>query len=360
MDKFKIYFEILFLKIISTIFRKTKQNNLILLNSNSNILLLITGNKSEALLKTPLIRLIKRSTNANIQILANEGNYSIFNNNPDIQKIHLSKKTLINIINHVRQLNKNYYDVIINCNEKYNLFEILYATLIRSNFKLGFKNIQDKIFTHLIEKPNPNSHHFVDRILQLSEKFNFSIDKSNLNLTYFPNSDAEEIIDKFLISVFDTNKMIVLINISSEINKNYWDVDNYKRLLKYIKNYDVNIIITSSEKDILIADKISLGKEKIYFSDDLDKFAALVSKSNFIFTPNSFILQLSAVFKKPVFCLFTKEDNNELLRVPYTSDFDFISSETNDFSDLHFGKVLNSFIPYFDYVYESFKKNIKF
>lgn len=357
MEKIKIYFKDLFLKIIVRIFSKIKLNNNILLNINSNVLILVPGDKSEALLTTPLIRLIKRNTKANIYILSNERNFDVFFNNPDIQKNILSQNIFRKIIGHVNQLNKNSYDVSINCNEKYNVNEILYSALLKSKFKVGFKNIEDGIFTHLIEKRKPISHHYVDRIFALAEVFNFAIDKSNINLVYNPASDTEDEVDKFLLSVFDSNKMTVLINISSEINDHFWNIDNYKRLIKYIKNYDVNIIISSGEKDILLADKISTENEKIYSVDDLDKFAALVSKSDFIFTPNSFVLQLCAVFRKPVFCLFTNEENNELLRVPYTSDFDFMISEGDDFRDLHFGKVLNSFIPYFDYVYENYQRN---
>jgi ADP-heptose:LPS heptosyltransferase len=353
--KIKKYFETILLKIITNIFRKDKSKALISLNQNSNILIIIFGNRSEALLTTPLIRIIKKNTNSNITILSSDENFNVFNYNTDVTNNIVAKNKFREIFIHLYKISKLNFGLVVSCDEIFSQNAILYTSLIKSKYKIGFKYICDKIFTHLIEKQNQVSTHYVDRKLKLCEFFNFPIDKSNLNLIYSPSKDAEETVDKFLLSVFDSKKMLFLLNISFNNSNLFWGEDNFRRLIRYIKNYDVNIIISSSEKDILLADNISSGKEKIYLTDDFDKFAALVSKVNFVFTPNSFVLQLSAVFKKPVFCLFEQNSDNELIQVPYRSDFDFILSENNDLSDLHFGKVLNAFIPYFDFIFENFK-----
>ncbi|MBK7106746.1 MAG: hypothetical protein IPH62_15840 [Ignavibacteriae bacterium] len=359
MHKIKIYLIHLFIRFSIKLSSKKKSNSNILLNSNSKILIIILKNKSESLLITPLIKLIYEKTNAEISLIVNIENEIIFSNNPYINKIFIAENDVSAKIFQIGKLNKIKFDIIINSNENYEDNEIFYTSLIKANFKVGFKNIYDKIFTHLVDKLNPATNHFVDRILNICEVFEFEIDKSKLNLLYQPLDNSYEEVDRFLLTVFNSSKMFVILNVSDEIQNNFWGIDNFKKLIKYIKNYDTNIIITSLQKDIENTDKISEGKEKIFFSDDFDKYAALISRSNFIFTLDTFTLQLASAFKKPVFCLFGKSINNELIRVPYISDFDFVRSEENDLSDLHYGKVLNSFIPYFDYVYENFHLNKK-
>lgn len=338
-------------------FSKNKSDSKIYLNNKSRILLIILRNKSESLLITPLIKLISNTTNAEISVIVNEDNEIIFANNSFVSEIFLIENKITSQFLQIKNLRKFNFDIIINSNENYNEAEIIYSALIKSKFKIGFNNVYNKIFSHLIPKLNPVTNHFVDRILNICESFEFEIDKSNLNLFYQPSNISYEDVDRFLLAVFNSNKLYVILNISDEIHNNFWGIDNYKKLIRFIKNYDVNIIITSLQKDIDYADKISDGKEKIFFSDDFDKFAALISRSNFIFTLDNFTLQLASAFKIPVFCLFGKTTNNELIRVPYISDFDFIRSDENDLSDLHYGKVLNSFIPYFDFVFENFQLN---
>ncbi|MBK8946535.1 MAG: glycosyltransferase family 9 protein [Ignavibacteriae bacterium] len=357
MKNIQTYFANLFLQLAIKLLKKSKSSHKISINRDSKILIIVLRNKSESLLITPLLQLIYEKTNSQISVLTNEENEIIFLNNPFVKNIYRIDDNLSSQFSQILKFNKNNFDVIVNPNEIYSQTEILYSAFIKSKFKIGFKNISDNIFSHILEKHNPVTNHFVDRIISLCEVFEFDIDKSHLNLFYQPSQLSLDEVERFLLTIFNSNKLLVIINISDETNNNFWGVDSFKKLIRYLKNYDVNIIITTLQKDVEFADKISDGKEKIFFIDEFDKFAALISYSNFIFTLDNFALQLATVFKKPVFCLFGKQNNNELIRVPYISDFDFIRSDESDLSDLHYGKVLNSFIPYFDYVFENFQIN---
>jgi len=48
-----------------------------------------------------------------------------------------------------------------------------------------------------------------------------------------------------------------------------------------------------------------------------------------------------------------------MINVPYNSDFDFAITDSKKLSDISYGKVLNSFVPYFEYIYEEYN-NSKF
>lgn len=355
MNYLKKYLKIITTIVITNLVSKKKSNKKIPLNENSNVLIFILKNKSESLLITPLLQLIYENTKANISVLANENNEIIFKNNPYVNSIIICEKDFSKQIFQSFLLRKNKFDVLINCSENINETEILFSSLVSSKYKIGFNNISDKTFSHIVDKLNIISNHYVDRILQLCEVFEFTVDKSRLNILYKTNKVYDEDIDKYILSQFSYTKLLAIINISGEVNNTFWGIDNYKKLIKYLKNYEVNIIVAFEQNNIEEAEKISDGKENIFLTNEFDKYASLISKSNFVFTVDSFTLQLAASYKKRVFCLFPKQKSNELIRVPYISDFDFVTSEKDDLSDLHYGKVLNSFIPYFDFVYEDFQ-----
>jgi hypothetical protein len=44
-----------------------------------------------------------------------------------------------------------------------------------------------------------------------------------------------------------------------------------------------------------------------------------------------------------------------MINVPYKSDFDFVLTDKPKLSDISYGKVLNSFVPYFDHIYENYQ-----
>ncbi|MCB0743007.1 MAG: glycosyltransferase family 9 protein, partial [Ignavibacteriae bacterium] len=222
------YFENYFLSLIVKFFRKAKTKKKIPLDDDSKLLIIILRNNSEALLTTPLIRIIKKNSNAQISILTNLGNRNVFKNNSDIDQIYIAENTFSKILSHSKSLRQLDYDVLINSGEIYSEAEIIYSALLKAKYKIGFADIEDKIFSHLIQKPNPAVTHFVDRTLHLCDYFYFEVDKTNLNLNCSTTKDADDEIDRFLLSVFDSSKLLVIVNISSEINKNFWGVENYK------------------------------------------------------------------------------------------------------------------------------------
>ncbi len=358
MNKFKNIWQTFLLSIIVKLYKKRKIKSKLSLNKHSKILLIIFRDKSETILTTPLISTIKQNTDASISVLTSSDSNHIFANNPNLKQIIFNENNWLKKIELLTNVNTQEFDLIINSNEQFNWDEIFWTSLVKSKFKIGFNGVEDKIFTHLVSKINISSNHFVDRSLQICESFDFNVEKKNLNLVYFPTQTSLCEIDNYLSKSFNFKKLVVVINISGSDSRNALDCDNYKNLIKYINNYEVNLIISAQQNELELADNIADGREQIYFYDDFDRYSALISKADFIFTHDSFSIQLAAAFRKPIFCLFSYNNNNELIRVPYNSDFDFVSSDKRDFSDLNYGKVLNSFIPYFDYVYERYCNNL--
>ncbi len=344
-----------FYKIFLRLYSSKKHPNKIYLPGRSKILLIQLGNLKQALTVTPFLEVLHTKLNCSISLLVNNNNLNAFINNPHIDEIYQLNKEPLSLVKKIVKLRSYKYDVIVDLHENFKKEASIFVGLLKAKYKVGFVKEDVSLLTHKVFLQNPNKIHIVDRILSLTDVFEIAYSKSDLNIVFSPNKNAEKSIEEYLIK-FDLNhKFKILINISEELEIGSWGVENYKKLIKYLENYDAKVIIAASIEDIELAELISNKKHPIYYNTDFQIFAELVKKVDFIFSPDSFIVQLASAYKIPIFCLFVQHKNTEMINVPYNSDFDFALTEKENLSDISYGKVLNSFIPYFEYVYERYK-----
>ncbi len=353
MNSIQTHIVDVFFQIFQFFFRKKKVKKRITLNSNYNVLLILKGSVSDALMTTPFIKILQQNSKATTLILTNKKNTEIFNHNFDIEKVFNFSDNIPESIKLLYKLKIKNFDVIINLNEEFDRQTSLIIGLLKTNYKIGFSNITPKLLTHPIENSEKFANHKVDRLLKLTEAFDFIYTKKGLNIFYETQKKSDENLKNFLHEKNVKDKLLVCINISTyEENKINWKTENYIKIVKYLSEFELDIIVTSSIYDIELAEKISVKNSHTFYNTDFDEYAALIKYSDFIFTPDSFTVHLAAAFKKPVFILFNEGD--EMLHVPYNSDFDFVLNEKDNLSKLSYGKVLNSFIPYFEYVFERY------
>ena len=257
----------------------------------------------------------------------------------------------------IMNLRKKNFAALILADESPNKISLIMLALIKSRYKVGFINKGSNLLTHRLPFGDKKRLHLVDRILTITEAFEIEYEKSHLNIIYNPSKKSTLSVETYRITHDLIHKPTLVINISSEIEIGFWGVDSYKRLIKFLKNYNINIILTASIDDMKEAELISENKYLIYYNTDFDSYAQLIKSSNFIFTPDSFTVQLAAAYKIPVYCLFVQHKSADMINVPYNSDFDFSLTEKPSLEKLSFGHVLNSFVPYFEYIYQRYSGN---
>ena len=354
MKSINLYISSILYKIFLKLFSKKKQSKKIYSSEKLNILLIQFGSLKEALIVTPLIKVLQTNINCSINLLATKNNESAFLNNGCISNIFLQEKEPLNFVKSIINLYRNNFDVIIDLHEHLNKDASVIMGLLNANYKVGFSKEDVNLLTHIIFLQNPNRVHIVDRILSLTDAFEIYYSKADLNIMFNTNEPAKKTIEEYLIKHDLTHKFKVMINISADLGVGFWGQDNYKKLIKYIEDYKVNVIISASINDIETAELLSNNKHIIYYNTDFEIFAELVKNVDFIFSPDSFLVQLAAAYKIPIFCLFVQHKTAEMINVPYNSDFDFALTEKQNLADISYGKVLNSFISYFEYIFEKF------
>ncbi len=318
-----------------------KSNDKISLSTNSKVLILCFDDIEYALASTVLIKILKEKTGCEIDIFTVRGNDLIYKNNDKVNNLFLFSNTS-QLDEHLTAKN---YDVLIDTHFD-DIAEIIsIVSHIKSKYKIAFNKKDNELYTHIIER-NKNLH-IIDELLLLTNVFSFTFSKNEIDIEYKAELSARQFIVNFIIqNKLDTTKPMIGINISSE-NDDFWGADRFKKLIKYLSNYDVNVIILRHPIDKEKAEEVTRSNSAIFNNNTYSEYSAMICELDFLFTPNCSAVQIASAKRIPTFILFVKREAAERW-CPYNSNYDCVITEKDNFERLSYGNVLNSFIPFFE------------
>lgn len=347
MKRIEIYLRNLLTRILLFVNPVKKVEGNIKVTSNSNILFIRLNRIGDALVTTPLLKIVKEKVGCRITVLADKKNHFIFRNNPNIDEVIIFNKSLSNFLKFKNLTETRNFDAVFDLHDDVSTTVSYLIALAKCEYKVGLEKENSKLFTHTIKRMNPQTTHIVDRILKISSIIGIDSFGAETNIQYFPSEDSEKFVENKLLSYFSSVKPIIGINISAGSNARFWGIERYKKLLKEIDAGKNNIIIISAEKDLKNAEEISENNYQIFCSPDFNEFASMVSKLNFLFTPDTSIIHLASAYKIPTFGIYVKYKTSDLIWSPYKSKFDCVVTEEPNFENLSYEMVAKRFIPFF-------------
>lgn len=346
--------EIIFRKLLLNIFlffsnNKNSKNNPNI-PDNAKILLIRLNRIGDALVSTPLIKEIKMRNSQSIEksltkiyVLASNNNVVAFNNNPYIDEIIIYKKGIKNFFSLIKKINQINFDVVIDLHDDVSSTVSFLLSFIKSHYKFGLEKTNKKLCTHTVQRIDSSNNHIVDRLLEIAKLFQININKENSNIIYVPMKSSIENAELFIKNNFNESKFLIGINISSGSKARFWGINNFKQLINFLKGYNLNILILTSPEDLNFANEISQNEIPIFYSYNYDEFAAMISKIDLLFTPDTAIVHLASAFQIPVFGIYVKYKTNDMIWKPYKSDFDCVITEEPNLNNVTFESVINSF-----------------
>ncbi len=339
MKKFEYYLKNLLLNLL-LLFNKRKNNDSNNVSDYSKILFIRLNRIGDALITTPLLHEAKSKLNSKIFVLADRKNYMAFNNNPDIDKLIIFEKGIKGFLSVIRLIRKEKIETIVDTHDDISTTVSFLLALANSKNKFGLEKANKKIYTKTIPQLNRQNNHIINRVLELTKLFNLETDHANAKVQYFPSKKSLTKTKIFLEDNYFQSKFLVGINISAGSKARFWGVDNYKMLLKYFSQFEVNIILLSSPTDLELVKEISEGNYQYYFSSEFDEFTAMISKLNFLFTPDTAAVHIASAFGVPTFGVYVKYNTNDMIWSPYNTKFDCVMTEEPNLNNVTFDLVL--------------------
>lgn len=348
MKKIEFFFKNLLLKILLNINPVKKQNSHPIINSNSKLLFIRLNRIGDALVTTPLLYEVKKQIGCKVYVLADKRNNFVFKNNPYIDEVILFNKRLIDFFS-INDLIKDYsIDAIIDLHDDVSTTVSFLVALSKVKYKIALEKYNHNLYTHTISRPDPSTHHVIERILKLSDIFNIQIERNNVAVKYFPTDYEIEIAKEQIKGMNPEGKYLLGINISAGSEARFWGEGNYRELISLINHYDLKIILFCAVKDINHAKNIINESNIFPVTDSFGIFSAAILTLDFLISPDTSIVHIASINKIPVFGLYVKYNTRDMIWSPYNTKFECIITEEATLNKVTFSEVKNKLIPFLE------------
>jgi ADP-heptose:LPS heptosyltransferase len=348
MKKIELILKKLLLRILLVLKSKSNAPVKDSFDENSKILFIRLNRIGDALVTTPLLHEIKKSLKSKIYLLADRKNCAAYTNNQDIDKLVIFEKGIKGFFNTLRFIKDEKIDTVVDLHDDVSTTVSFLLAMCSAQNIFGLEKENKNIYTRTIPRLDSKTHHVVDRVMEIAKLFNLRPEKDKIKLHYYLDKPSIDSAEKLISEKFPQRKFLIGINISAGSDARFWGIDNFKCLLDYLSNYNVNILLLSSPKDSESAKKIAGGKYNYFYSDNFSEFAAVISKLDLLFTPDTAAIHLASAFSVPTFGIFVKYNTQDVIWSPYNTKFDCVITTNNTLSDITFEQVTEKLKPFLE------------
>jgi len=347
IKKIEILFKNFLVRVL-LLLKSRNKNSVPEFDSSSKLLFIRLNRIGDALVVTPLLHEIKKSLKCTVHLLADRKNHFVFSNNDDVDKVIIFEKGLNGFLNILKLIKTEKYNAVIDLHDDVSATVTYLLVLCSAKNIFGLKKSNSAAYTHTVEKPDAATHHVIERNLELAKLFNINMNKSEVNVHYNHKAESLTKVEDVLKKKFTSDKFLLGINISAGSDARFWGVDNFRKIISSIDNFDLNYIVLCTTRDIKLALQITGYENKIYYTPSFDEFAAMISKLDFLFTPDTSTVHLASAYNVPMFGIYVKYNTNDMIWSPYQSDFDFVITTEPTLENVTTESVLNKFIPFLE------------
>ncbi len=316
------------------------------LDQSSRVLLIRLNRIGDALVTTPWIRELRMNIDCHIFILASKDNYFVYQNNPDFREIFIYNRGIKSFYNTLKTLRQYKFDVIVDLHDDVSTTVSLFVALLKAPHKFAFTKSNRKLFTHTVNRQNTKLVHIVARYFPLSDLLSFEPAKNILNIQYTIGKEANYKAEQFRKNKYPDSKFLVGVNISAGSAARYWGTQNYKKLIKFLNEKNVDTLVLCSTRDLKEALQITNEKTHVFYSPSFEEFAAIIKHINFLFTPDTSVVHLASMFKTPVFGLYVQYNTEDKIWSPYRSPFESIVTKEPTLHNITYENVIEKFYPF--------------
>jgi len=275
----------------------------------------------------------------------------VFDNKNLADEIIVFDKKKIGLFGLIRLLNSKKFDAVIDLHDDVSSTVSYIIAFMKVKYKIGLMKETEKLYTHTVEKLNPGKHHVIDRVMRFANVFNIRIRVEDINIFFEAKKEEKEYSEDYIKNHFPKKKLLIGINISAGSEARFWGIDNYKNLIRDLKEFDVNILLMCVDRDINYASAISEDSLPVFFNSEFGKFSSMVENLDLLITPDTSIVHIGSAYKIPVFGLYVKYNTTNMIWSPYKSLFECVVTEEPTLKNVKLEHVKEKLIPFFEKLY---------
>lgn len=332
--KFKRFYQRSLLWLIGQIAPlKIKENHV---TSPKNILVFIQEKLGDAILITPLFKNLKSHFHdIQIHVVIFHKQSNIFENDPNIYKVHNFKKDKIGT---TRSLKKLKFDIIFNTKDHPSFTFIILSRYLNARYKVSIDHRFHKNYYNNLLQVDSVAH-TIEKNCSILSIWNIPITKLNLK-PYMPPQPITNEVGDFAGKM--PKQTLIGINLSAGNSEKEWTTNSWKDFIRY---FDEKIIVFAIGDRL--ADKKLLESEcnKIIISPNtksINDAAALVQKLKLLITPSTGLLHVASCYDIKVVGLYRHDPSDHLRFAPYGLNYKKVIAEDHMVSKISVEEVVNA------------------
>ncbi len=275
------------------------------------ILLIRPDRIGDAIVSTPVMTLLReRFPAARIDILLGAKNGAVGAILPALDERIMLGTTRETVIEAIRRMRRNRYDVAINLLAKESASGALMTGLSGARFKIGFAGATERVYTIAVESPGTPSHIVRQTALLLSP---FGIGpigteprRTAERLSVAIPEQAREMAGRAMDEIIDRGaETTIALNISGSGPEKFWGIGNFVELTRELRAAGMTPLIAAAPADRGAQELIAghSGAAMIPVSRSYAEFAAMIDRAAMIMTPDTSVVHLAAALGKPTVML---------------------------------------------------------
>ncbi len=314
----------------------------------TNVLFIRLNRIGDALVTTPLFDQLKQNKNIKIFLLADKKNHFVFRNNPAIDEVIIFNKGLSGFFEINKIIKSRGISVVVDLHDDISTSVSYLVAIAKVDYKFGLNKSNSNLFTHTVDKLDPNFNHVIDRLIEFLKLFNLPVQKESVSVKYYPSLAEEQEAKEKIQQLNPENKFLIGINISAGSEARFWGLENYQKLFALLSDYNVKILLLASKNEHHLCREIT-SEENIYpLTDSFGIFASAIMQMNFIITPDTSVVHLASVKKIPLFGLYVKYNTTDMIWSPYNTDFEYVVTQEPTLKNISFEEVKNKLVPFLE------------
>lgn len=261
------------------------------------ILIVRFSSIGDIVLTTPIIRCIKQQVqNIEVHYLTKQKFASVIENNPHIDKLHVLKDSLSEVI---PQLKKENYDYVIDLHHNLRTLKLKFA-LGKKSFSFNKLNWEKLLLVNFKVNKLPNKH-IVDRYFETVTTLGVTND--NKGLDYYFNDKDIVTISSYLPAEFQNGYHALVVGGSY-----YTKQIPTNKLLEICGKSSKPLVLLGGKEDFETAEKIHQAYKNTTVNVcgklNINQSASIIKQAQAVITSDTGLMHIAAAYKKDIISLW--------------------------------------------------------
>lgn len=268
---------------------------------NSILFLRYDGKIGDMVINTIMFREIKKQyPNIKIGVITKGGAKGVIENNPYVDKIYNYEKSSKKIKELAKKISEEKYNLLIDFSEMLRVNQMMLINLCKARYNMGLDRKDWKLFDVSIDSGIDFqwTEHITQRYLAYLLKLGLDREKIDLSYDIYLKKDNSKYND-FLNSIVEEKK--VVLNPYGASKHKSFSLEILNKIIKYLKGLNIGVILLYFGDKYKELEVLKKENKNLYIPKeilDIEDSAYLISKGDFVITPDTSIVHIASALKK--------------------------------------------------------------